>query len=140
MGTRSTITFQDDGNTVCKIYQQYDGYIEGVGKELADFLQDCNLVNGISGGQEGRVCNGMGCLAAQFVAEHKDGAGGFYMVPFDADDESYNYVVNSPWDDSKGFGKPGPMQITVTSYGGEIFNGNLLDFGVFVDTYGENNE
>ena len=28
MGTRSVIKFQEDGNTLCAIYQQFDGYPE----------------------------------------------------------------------------------------------------------------
>ena len=42
MGTRSTISFiEKDKNgesTVACIYQQYDGYLEGVGKSLVEWL------------------------------------------------------------------------------------------------------
>ncbi len=62
MGTRSTIAFitkaQDNTETqLCKIYQQFDGYLSGVGEKLARFLQSGKLVNGIPGGHD-RYFNG----------------------------------------------------------------------------------
>ena len=140
MGTRSVIKFQEDGETICAIYQQFDGYIEGVGVTLHDFLKDFTIVNGLSDGQPERVANGMGCLAAQFIAEHKNGSGGFYMTHPD-DNQEYNYLVNYNWED-EGEGwlmKPGPLQITVTSDylddPNPLFQGSVDEFGEFIDTY-----
>lgn len=141
MGTRSLVKFQEDHEDICTIYQQFDGYLDGVGRELYDFLQDTNMVNGISAGQEGMVANGMGCLAAQFVAAHKDGAGGFYMHPNSAGDEEYVYLVNSNWDDSGGFlGKPGPLQVVVRDHGETVFEGSVQEFGRFLDSDHEDDE
>ena len=50
MGTRSTIKFyrnkHNEKPNVCvaSIYQQYDGYISGVGHELANFLKDKKVI------------------------------------------------------------------------------------------------
>lgn len=92
MGTRSLTTFIDtfEGKnkkgeaTVKKVkvvtmYRQYDGYPEGHGLQLAEFLAGGKMVNGISCNENGLVFNGMGCLAAQAVAHFKDGPGGFYL-------------------------------------------------------------
>ena len=49
MGTRSTVKFYDKGVPILSVYQQYDGSIEGVGYDLANFLKDKTVINGISG-------------------------------------------------------------------------------------------
>ena len=47
MGTRSLVVFENsDGDEVCVVYRQYDGYPEGRGKELVSFLDGRALVNG----------------------------------------------------------------------------------------------
>jgi len=92
MGTRSLTTFIDTyegknkkGEEVTKkvkivtMYRQMDGYPEGHGLELAEFLAGGKMVNGIGLTENQLVFNGMGCLAAQCVAHFKDGPGGFYL-------------------------------------------------------------
>jgi hypothetical protein len=89
MGTRSLTTFiekwKDEKTNKVKevkivtMYRQYDGYPKGMGKDLAEFLGQGKLVNGISFGENQLVFNGMGCLAAQCVAHFKEGAGGIYL-------------------------------------------------------------
>lgn len=99
MGTRSTIKFYSEFAPeviVLSVYQQFDGYISGVGHELAEWLKDKKIINGINGinGQTMSYgyANGMGCLAAQFVASFKKEIGGFYLVGVDNTQE-YNYEV-----------------------------------------------
>ena len=105
MGTRS-LTFvyetytHDEGNVehdpIIKLYRQYDGYPEGHGLELANFLAPYHIVNGLGGDTKEKVANGMGCLAAQLVAHFKDGPGQFYLYPphLDADNwQDYEYHV-----------------------------------------------
>lgn len=95
MGTRSTVTFHSEWNQepIVTIYQQYDGYISGVGHELADFLKDVKVVNGYNSGQSAPECaNGMGCLAAQYIARHKTEIGGFYITKI-GDSQEYDYFV-----------------------------------------------
>lgn len=50
MGTRSIVTFKSewDGEEICAIYRQFDGYPEGRGKELANFLDGYRIGNGIA--------------------------------------------------------------------------------------------
>jgi hypothetical protein len=95
MGTRS-LTFVYDGETpIINMYRQYDGYPTGHGAELAEFLAPFTLVNGLGINETRKVANGMGCLAAQLVANFKDGAGGFYLYPTSAVDcgQDYEYHI-----------------------------------------------
>jgi hypothetical protein len=91
MGTRSTIKFKYKGQTVCAIYHQHDGYIEGVGNELKEFIKSGTFVNGYTHREE-RQFNGFGCFIAQYIAEHKNGVGGLYITDLD-DEQEYNYIV-----------------------------------------------
>jgi len=96
MGTRSTIKFYDEFDEeeplLC-IYNQYDGYITGVGHTLANFLIRKTIINGFSNQtMEGGFANGMGCLAAQYIVENKTEIGGLYCTTKD-DEEEYNYEV-----------------------------------------------
>ena len=94
MGTRSLTFVYDGRKKVLCLYRQYDGYVSGHGAELAKFLSSGKLVNGIPGGKE-TFFNGMGCLAAQMVANFKVGAGNFYIMATDTKDawQEYEYHV-----------------------------------------------
>lgn len=99
MGTRSTISFiEKDKNgesTVACIYQQYDGYLEGVGKSLVEWLMPKIMVNGIPD-YEHDYANGIPDLAAQYVHDFKKGIGNLYLYSPDWNAEEwcdYNYKV-----------------------------------------------
>jgi len=95
MSTRSTIRFRNDGDSpVCCVYKHFDGYIEGLGHSLAEWLKRMTLINGISNmEQEGHdYANGIGCLAAKWIADNKTETGDIYMCGSDAQ-EDYNYDV-----------------------------------------------
>jgi hypothetical protein len=105
MGTRSLTyvfdTYKQDNGTekhvplVC-LYRQYDGYLEGHGLELAEFLTPFTMVNGLGADDGTKVANGMGCLAAQMVAHFKDGPGQFYIHAPELDQDcgqEYEYHV-----------------------------------------------
>ena len=78
MGTRSiTVVKDEEGKKIIEMYIQYDGYPEGVGKDLLDFIATGKMVNGIGG--DANVFNGISCFAAQLVAHLKNGAGGVYL-------------------------------------------------------------
>lgn len=100
MGTRSTITFISEygqKEPILRVYTQFDGYIQGAGHDLAEFLKDKTIINGIQSGQtmETGHANGMGCLSAQFVKHYKDKIGGVYLIPTSGvGNESYNYIVS----------------------------------------------
>lgn len=96
MGTRSTVKFYDDydnNSVILSVYQQYDGYIGGVGHDLANWLKDYKIINGFQDEKmSDGYANGMGCLAAQFVASQKTKIGNFYLTTID-DSQEYNYHV-----------------------------------------------
>ena len=85
MGTRSTITFYEkrDDKLIpyVNIYQQYDGYLEGVGKELCEWLEDKIIVNGFSYFDKRNIANGVGCLVAQFISDKKKRSWKFLYIP-----------------------------------------------------------
>jgi hypothetical protein len=110
MGTRSLTHFIERYKEVSKdkrrkpivkdteivvMYRQYDGYPSGHGIELAEFLSQGRLVNGISAVEKELVFNGMGCLSAQVVAHFKNGAGGIYLHSAGTTDawQNYDYYV-----------------------------------------------
>jgi hypothetical protein len=84
MGTRSLTyvyeSYQAEHTPVVCMYRQYDGYMEGHGLDLAQFLSQFDAItNGICVGDTRKIANGMGCLAAQMVAHFKTEAGQFYL-------------------------------------------------------------
>jgi hypothetical protein len=94
MGTRS-LTFVYDGEMpIINMYRQFDGYPTGHGQELAEFLLSGELVNGY-GDKQSVQFNGMGCLAAQMIANFKNSVGGFYIYSVDSTDcwQEYEYHV-----------------------------------------------
>ena len=126
MGTRS-LTFVYDGRTrVMCMYRQFDGYPSGHGAELASFLGGFDaVVNGYAFNETRKVANGMGCLAAQLVANFKVGVGGFYLYPTSTKDagQEYEYHVYAE-----------KVVVKETSYSGAnktIFTGTWAEFTEF---------
>ena len=125
MGTRSLTfvyeTYNDGHEPILCLYRQYDGYPEGHGLELVEFLRGKRLVNGMSG-DTSMLFNGMGCLAASLVAHFKTAAGGFYIhAPIvgrdDGQDYEYHIYEN---------------RIVVKNYNGnEMFAGDWDKFSKF---------
>lgn len=95
MGTRSLTFVYDGDRPIMNMYRQFDGYPSGHGQELCEFLLSGKMTNGIPVGVKEHFFNGMGCLAAQLVANFKKDAGGFYLYPLDATDcwQEYEYHV-----------------------------------------------
>ena len=81
MGTRSLTVFNSemDNSEIVVLYRQYDGYPEGHGIDLLNFLDNMEIVNGISNKEKRRIANGMGCLSAQVIAYFKEAPGDFYL-------------------------------------------------------------
>ena len=121
MGTHSLIVMRFKRNNnydvYCKLYQQFDGYLNGVGKTLIDFLLSITLVNGITG--EGNEANGAGCLFAQIIKLFKKRVGGSYIVdPNSNHEEAYMYYVDVD-ENSR------TMEIGIEEDGGISFRGSL---------------
>ena len=87
MGTRSLTVLYDtkypeqDAEEIAVLYRQFDGYPDGHGAELDEFLKDMVIVNGISMSENRHIAYGGSCLAAQIIAHFKTEAGGFYLHP-----------------------------------------------------------
>lgn len=149
MGTRSLTFVYDGQEPIINMYRQYDGYPTGHGAELAEFLSPFTLVNGLGINEDRKVANGMGCLAAQLVANFKDGAGGFYLYPTSAVDcgQDYEYHIYDnvlTFLDEDGIErKTTELRIGITNRGcnffgltmsdknERIFDGNLAEFTQF---------
>tara|TARA_R110000787_G_scaffold280922_2_gene391938 strand:- start:857 stop:1315 length:459 start_codon:yes stop_codon:yes gene_type:complete len=103
MGTRSLTTFietykdnegKDKKTEIVTMYRQFDGYPNGHGLEIAEYLSKGKLVNGLSYKEPEMVFNGMGCLTAQVIADFKSGAGGIYIQRSNKDSgEDYRYHI-----------------------------------------------
>jgi hypothetical protein len=94
MGTRSTTTIKnEDGKVLVTIYVQYDGYPDGLGQELADFLSSRTVINGFGTETATNYANGMGCLAAQLIGHLKSDQIGNVYITREGDSQEYNYTV-----------------------------------------------
>lgn len=113
MGTRSTTKIYDEyGHLLLALYKQYDGYLEGLGKELKDFIKESKFVNGF-GETSNRIHNGPGCFTLQLVKEFKETTGGLYATTED-DEQQYNYEIR--------FGENYPSTVTITEKDNPQFN------------------
>lgn len=105
MGTRSTTkiyyetTWEDKTSKdfLLGLYKQYDGYIEGWGTEIKEFIKSGKFVNGISNDisldEKERVFNGVGDCVLQLVQHFKTEVGGLYAIPEKDENEEYNYII-----------------------------------------------
>jgi len=149
MGTRSLTKFIETStdtktgkkrkDVLTTIYRQMDGYPSGMGADLADFLAQGKLVNGISMSEKTLQFNGMGCLAAQVIANLKQGAGGIYIEKPNARNcgEEYIYHIIGDFDTCEltikcfevGYmSKRGGKYINKTR---ELFSGDVAAFSKF---------
>ena len=119
MGTRSLTYVYDGEKPIVCMYRQYDGYPTGHGAELAEFLSDGMVVNGL-GGDKGKVFNGMGCLAAQMVAHFKQTPGGFYIHAVDLDQDCWQEYEYHLYADK--------VKITPPRQEGTYFEGTWKEF------------
>ncbi len=147
MGTRSTITFiRKTGikeTPYVKIYQQYDGYIDGVGHDLARFLVKRRLINGIQNETMEEAANGIGCLIAQYIALKKVKIGGLYIYPIDGSDEYIDYCYKVIIDEDKVPDMADNITtIEVTNFGEDkiIFKGSPSELLRFRDDEDEEEE
>jgi hypothetical protein len=100
MGTRSlTRVFDRNDREIICMYVQFDGYFEGMGDALADFLKERSLCNGISNQTSKTHANGMECLAAQIVDHFKTMIGGTYLYHPGANDVGEEFVYEVRCDD-----------------------------------------
>ena len=111
MATRSLVRFakREEGvsfsehpeKVEVQVYKHYDGYPQGHPLELAKYLKDFKVVNGL-GAHDIRVANGLGCLAAQYVAAFKMEAGDIYIEPHSNLHMDIEYITYVWGDEGKG--------------------------------------
>lgn len=131
MGTRSLTHIYDEWwdkpKLLCTIYRQFDGYPDGHGADLQEFLSSRRLVNGIGTDPE-TVFNGAGDLAAQLVAHLKmDGdslsAGNVYIEEPGTSDmgEEWVYTIRVRRDEVH-------LEVKEKFAGGTFYEGPIEDF------------
>lgn len=128
MGTRAlTFVYDADNQPILNLYSQYDGYIEGHGRELAEFLAGKKIVNGF-GSESKALANGMGCLAASLVANFKETVGGFYIHSVTETDCGQDYEYHVYKDRVKVLG---PGSIFNPGVNANLFEGTWAEFAEF---------
>jgi hypothetical protein len=121
MGTRSLTFVYDDETPIINMYRQYDGYPTGHGASLAEFLAPIVLVNGIPWGDQRKLANGMGCLAAQLVSNFKGSdVGQFYLYPVTRREcgQDYEYHV---------YQRDQELRVRITNRGCNLFGLTMSD-------------
>ena len=111
MSTRSLVRFakREEGvsfsehpeRVEVQVYKHYDGYPEGHPVDLAKFLNEFKVVNGL-GQDTHNVANGLGCLAAQYIAAFKMVPGDLYIESPNTKHEDIEYITYIWGDDGKG--------------------------------------
>ena len=122
MGTRSLTVLNNemDNEEIVVLYRQYDGYPEGHGIDLLNFLNNMEIVNGISNKEKRRIANGMGCLSAQVVAYFKEAPGDFYLHSAGTRDIGEEFIYTLYYTEE--------LKIKVQdtySGGNDLFDGNI---------------
>ena len=102
MATRSLVRFakREEGvsfsehpeRVEVQVYKHYDGYPSGHPADLAEFLKDFKIVNGL-GQDTHKVANGLGCLAAQYVSAFKESPGDIYIEKPDEKHMDIEYIT-----------------------------------------------
>ena len=111
MSTRSLVRFatREEGvsfsehpeRVEVQVYKHYDGYPSGHPTDLAKFLNNFKIVNGL-GQDTHKVANGLGCLAAQYIEAFKQVPGDLYVENPDAEHMDIEYITYVWGDDGKG--------------------------------------
>jgi len=98
MGTRSLTIVKDlDGENICALYRQYDGYPSGHGKELRAWARGKYFANGMTAADNKNIWNGPRCCAASLVARFKTEPGRIYLEPplgAGGDSQEYVYILS----------------------------------------------
>lgn len=127
MGTRSLTRIFDGDTVLVAMYRQYDGYLSGHGRDLANILGGKEMVNGFQSADQ-KAFNGPGCMAAAIIAGCKSGIGGTYIQAPDAEDEEFTYEIRNTTV-GEGFGMTyNRPQIKVTNRGDVVFEGTVEEF------------
>jgi len=133
MGTRSLTTFNDEwkNEEIAVVYRQYDGYPQGHGRELFEFLNEMVVVNGIGFNNPPKVANGMDCLAAQVISHFKGNeVGGIYLHKSGTRDIGEQYIYTIYFSE-----KTLMIKMSNTYDENESFDGTIKEFGEWLNKY-----
>ena len=84
MGTRSTIHIYDNyGRHLVSIYNQYDGYYQGVGKEIYEWFKN-----------KENYGNGFSDTMFLFIANWKGNTAYHKYLTTETDEQEYNYYIS----------------------------------------------
>lgn len=119
MGTRSLTKIYDqfDGNLICTMYCQYDGYPSGVGSEIKKCLYGINVVNGYNCDTPKPFVNRMGKLAV-YLAKN---SGIDYELQAGDGSDWIDYTYKLKFSEGK-------VLLELESFGEVIYSGLLDDF------------
>ncbi len=83
MGTRAWTVFVDGETEIAVLYRQMDGYPSGHGAELATYLRDADVVNGVERQPKRKQFIGIHDLTVRTIVALKgeDQPGQFYLYP-----------------------------------------------------------
>ena len=125
MGTRSLTVFNNemDNSEIVVLYRQYDGYPTGHGRDLFSFLNNIEIVNGISPNEKRKIANGMGCLAAQVISHFKEETGNFYLYSAGTRDIGEEFIYTLYYTEELRI----KVQDTYDN-GNDLFDGNLNQY------------
>ena len=111
MATRSLVRFarREEGvsfsehpeKVEVQVYKHWDGYPSGHPTQLANWLTNKKIVNGI-GRDTWNIANGLGCLAAQYIAAFKMEPGDLYVESPDTKRGDIEYITYVWGDYGKG--------------------------------------
>ena len=91
------VSFSEQTDNIrVQIYHHYDGYPEGLGVTLANYLGPKKIVNGLPvGAGSVDVANGVGCLTASLIKHLKEAPGNVYIDYPNAEriDIDYTYYI-----------------------------------------------
>ncbi len=144
MGTRSitVVTSQwdvkDDVMHNATIYRHWDGYLDGHGRWLANFLEDAVVTNGQIDGAKN--FNGPGRLASGIVAAMQEaGQNPDLMKQGAVCGQEFEYHVHVMYGDKGGEVTIRVLDGPITMFGGggeecttEIFSGTVKEFDIFI--------
>lgn len=102
MGTQSTVKFKNEtGHIILSVYQHYDGYVQGVGAQVATTLKRW-VVEGVTTTEYNTYlkkditrtnkANGVEDLALLYIADNKKDAYNMF-VTHEGDSKEFDYVV-----------------------------------------------
>ena len=102
MATRSLVRFarREEGVSFSEhpekievqVYKHWDGYPSGHPTQLANWLVNKRIINGLTSDSY-NVANGLGCLAAQYIAAFKMEPGDLYVESPDTNHGDIEYVT-----------------------------------------------